>query len=125
VTHPLEALIINLIKGYIDDDDLSSKLHKLYEATDAPPPSPSSPGTLRCRSALPAPSHAVHRTGQHRTPAHTSIRGALESPPLGSCLVVYSLQREDSLPCCLLFSRACGKVRRGVQARKGLWCDGK
>ncbi len=33
MTHPLEALLINLIKGFIDDADLSSKLRELYEAS--------------------------------------------------------------------------------------------
>jgi hypothetical protein len=33
VTHPLEALLINLIKGFIDDADLSNKLRELYEAS--------------------------------------------------------------------------------------------
>jgi hypothetical protein len=33
VTHPLEALLTNLIKGFIDDADLSSKLRELYEAS--------------------------------------------------------------------------------------------
>ena len=32
VTHPLDALIVNLIKGFIDDDYLTRKLHKLCKA---------------------------------------------------------------------------------------------
>jgi hypothetical protein len=32
VTHPLEPLIMSLIKGYIDDEDLSSKMQDLYKA---------------------------------------------------------------------------------------------
>ncbi len=33
MTHPLEALLVNLIKGFIDDADLSIKLRELYEAS--------------------------------------------------------------------------------------------
>jgi hypothetical protein len=32
VTHPLELLIMSLIKGYIDDEDLTAKIQDLYKA---------------------------------------------------------------------------------------------
>ena len=30
VTHPLEPLIMSLIKGYVDDHDISEKIKELY-----------------------------------------------------------------------------------------------
>jgi hypothetical protein len=30
VTHPLEPLIMSIIKGFIDDEDMSAKLQSLY-----------------------------------------------------------------------------------------------
>ena len=30
VTHPLEPLIMSIVKGFVDDDDLSAKLLALY-----------------------------------------------------------------------------------------------
>ncbi len=35
VTNPLEPLIVGLIKGYINDSDLSSKLSDLYQVRPA------------------------------------------------------------------------------------------
>jgi hypothetical protein len=31
VTNPIEPLMISLVKGFIDDDDLNSKLRALYQ----------------------------------------------------------------------------------------------
>ncbi len=31
VTHPLEPLIMSIVKGFVDDEDLSSKLQALYK----------------------------------------------------------------------------------------------
>ncbi len=31
VTHPLEPLIMSIVKGFVDDDDLSAKLQALYK----------------------------------------------------------------------------------------------
>jgi hypothetical protein len=31
VTHPLEPLIMSLIKGFVDDNDLSEKIKALYQ----------------------------------------------------------------------------------------------
>jgi hypothetical protein len=33
VTNPLEPLIVNLLKGFLDDADLSAKLQKLYRVS--------------------------------------------------------------------------------------------
>ena len=40
--NPLEPLIASLLRGFVDDTDLSSKLQGLYEV-NIPPPPPSSP----------------------------------------------------------------------------------
>jgi hypothetical protein len=34
VTSPIEPLLIRLLKGHIDDADLSTKIARLYEARD-------------------------------------------------------------------------------------------
>jgi hypothetical protein len=40
VANPLEPLIVSLLKGYVDDADLSSKLQALYKVPH-PTPTPS------------------------------------------------------------------------------------
>jgi hypothetical protein len=42
VPTPLEPLILGLIKGFIDDTDLSKKLRSLYEASPTPHPTDTS-----------------------------------------------------------------------------------
>jgi hypothetical protein len=37
VTNPLEPLIINLLKGFLDDADLSAKLQRLFRVISPPP----------------------------------------------------------------------------------------
>ena len=59
-TSPLDPLLLDLSKRYVDDTDLDNRLHTLFHVTAAPPPSPSMPARgLRARySASATASHA-------------------------------------------------------------------
>ena len=36
MTNPLEPLMMSLVRGYVDDEDLTAKLHALYQVQRAP-----------------------------------------------------------------------------------------